>query len=353
MRRLPIYFVIDVSESMIGDPLKNVEDGMRTILTELKRDPHALETVWVSVIVFAGKARTLVPLTDIVAFYPPKFPVGSGTSYGVVLKHLMDEINNNVRKSTYETKGDWKPIIFFMTDGNPTDNYVIDLGNWEQNWKDKSNTVVISLGDNANSKILRRISDNILSFDDTDPESYKEFFKWVTSSIKIQSQKVDSGSPQGEIEGVGFDESKLKKIDPFDTANLHEHDDLNAIFFGKCQNKRTDYIVKYKKSSHVLEMHDFPGMSVENYRLNATHEIDSSYDEMTDKNQKVENTISTEHLRGMPTCPSCGNRVAMAVCSCGGIFCVDDVGMQTCPHCRTTAMFGAGPGHIDLNRQQG
>ncbi|MDE6230188.1 MAG: VWA domain-containing protein, partial [Muribaculaceae bacterium] len=58
MRRLPIYFLIDVSESMVGTPLREVEQGMRTIIQDLRVDPYALETVFVSIIAFAGKART-------------------------------------------------------------------------------------------------------------------------------------------------------------------------------------------------------------------------------------------------------------------------------------------------------
>ena len=59
MRRLPIYFLIDVSESMVGEPITQVEKGMRNIIQELRTDPYALETVFVSVIVFAGKAKIL------------------------------------------------------------------------------------------------------------------------------------------------------------------------------------------------------------------------------------------------------------------------------------------------------
>ena len=55
MRRLPIYFLIDISESMIGDPIEQVQEGIATIIKELKTDPFALETVWVSIIGFAGK----------------------------------------------------------------------------------------------------------------------------------------------------------------------------------------------------------------------------------------------------------------------------------------------------------
>lgn len=52
MRRLPIYFLIDVSESMIGTPIEQVQDGMRTIIQDLRVDPYALETVFVSIIAF-------------------------------------------------------------------------------------------------------------------------------------------------------------------------------------------------------------------------------------------------------------------------------------------------------------
>ena len=64
-RRLPIYFLIDVSESMVGDQIQLVEEGLATIIKELKSDPYALETVHISIIAFAGKAMTLIPLTEI------------------------------------------------------------------------------------------------------------------------------------------------------------------------------------------------------------------------------------------------------------------------------------------------
>ena len=63
MRRLPVYFLIDVSESMVGQPIEEVQNGMRTIIQELRVDPYALETVFVSILAFAGKAKTLSELT--------------------------------------------------------------------------------------------------------------------------------------------------------------------------------------------------------------------------------------------------------------------------------------------------
>lgn len=99
MRRLPVFFVLDCSESMIGENLKRMNDGLQMIVNDLRKDPHALETAWISVIAFAGVARTIVPLHDIVSFYPPRLPVGGGTSLGAALRELTVQIDSQVRKT--------------------------------------------------------------------------------------------------------------------------------------------------------------------------------------------------------------------------------------------------------------
>ena len=104
MRRLPIYFVLDCSEYMAGEKLKKVESGVSLIIQQLKKDPQALETVYFSIITFAGISRTLSPLLEISYFYPPKLPLGGGTSLGLALNNLMKDIDSNTIKSTIDKK---------------------------------------------------------------------------------------------------------------------------------------------------------------------------------------------------------------------------------------------------------
>ena len=135
MRRLPIYFLIDVSESMVGEPIEQVQNGIRTIIQDLRTDPYALETVFVSVIVFAGKARIVTPLTEVYKFYPSTLPIGGGTSLGYAMDFLMNDIDASVQKTTLEVKGDWKPIIFLFTDGTPTDNPDRAFKRWNEKYR--------------------------------------------------------------------------------------------------------------------------------------------------------------------------------------------------------------------------
>lgn len=143
MRRLPIYFLVDVSESMVGEPIEEVQNGMRTIIQELRVDPYALETAFVSVIAFAGKATSLSPLTELYKFYPPTFPVGGGTSLGTAMNYLMDDLDKSIQKTTLEMKGDWKPIIFLFTDGNPTDEYMDAFNRWNAKYRKSCNLIAI------------------------------------------------------------------------------------------------------------------------------------------------------------------------------------------------------------------
>ena len=138
MRRLPIFLVIDVSESMVGNHLRYMQEGIDRLIKDLRKDPHALETVYLSVIAFAGVAKTLAPLVELYAFYPPRLPIGSGTSIGAALHHLMDEIDRQVVQNSKEQKGDYKPVVYFMSDGSSTDNPTTAISRWQQHFANRA-----------------------------------------------------------------------------------------------------------------------------------------------------------------------------------------------------------------------
>ena len=183
MRRLPIFLVLDVSESMAGKAIDDVQSGIKMLTDALMSDPFAMETVYISVIAFAGKAKTITPLTYVMDFIPPKLPIGSGTNLSDALKVLMHEIDTNVKKNTPETKGDWKPLIFILTDGTPNDNYKATAAQWKMNYG-KYSTIAVLMGENSDATALKSITDNVLVFKETTKESYQAFFKWASSSIQ-------------------------------------------------------------------------------------------------------------------------------------------------------------------------
>ena len=348
MRRLPIYFLIDISESMVGEPIQQVEEGLATIIKALKTDPNAIETVWISIIVFAGQPKTIVPLQEIITFYPPKFPIGSGTSLNKGLGHLMYELRKNIVTTTAEKKGDWKPIVFLFTDGVPTDDTKNAIAEWRQNWQKTANMVAISFGEETDSLLLSELTENVLHFKNTDTNAYIQFFDWVTDSIKTSSVSVESNSTGFEL--AKLDGETISKID-LSKVNSKIVDNNFVVLAAKCQNTKRSYLIKYKKDLAKNNIGSFD-LNTLSYKLVGAFQVDNSYYELSDSNN-VDFKINTEELIGAPTCPCCGNQFAFAVCGCGKLHCIGDEKISTCPWCSNQGTYGAGEGGFDVNRTQG
>lgn len=345
---MPIYFLIDVSESMVGEPLQLVEEGMAAIIKELKADPYAIETAWISVLVFAGQAKTLVPLQEIIQFYPPKFPVGSGTSLSKGLGHLMYQMRKDIVKTTYEQKGDWKPIVFLFTDGVPTDDTKNVIAEWKQNWQRTANLVAISFGAEADLHMLGELTENVFLFNNTETSAYTKFFKWVTDSIKTSSVSVSNNSTGFEL-AKNYDDH-ISKIDLTKTKPATQTVDSNfVVLSGKCQNTKRPYLVKYRRTLSASGIGDFQTLS---YKLTGTYAVDNSYKELTGETA-IKQKINTDELVGFPSCPSCSNPIALAMCNCGGIHCIGGDEINTCPWCGNSGKYSVGEGGFDINRSQG
>jgi uncharacterized protein YegL len=65
MRRLPVDLLLGTSGSMNGDPLESVKTGIHAMLGGLRRYPHALESLLLSIITFDCEVKTVVPLTSL------------------------------------------------------------------------------------------------------------------------------------------------------------------------------------------------------------------------------------------------------------------------------------------------
>jgi uncharacterized protein YegL len=190
MRRLPIYLVIDTSYSMSGEPIVAVRNGIQSLLVALRQDPYALETAFISVITFSTEAKQVVSLRDVVSFQEPDIEADGTTALGSALDLLSDKLTNEVNiKSVDGKKGDWRPLVFLMTDGNPTDDWEKSLPKFKE--MQTGIVVACAVGHSVDMDVLKSITDNVVQIDESDSSAFAAFFKWVSDSIKTTSQKVD------------------------------------------------------------------------------------------------------------------------------------------------------------------
>ena len=194
MRRLPIYLLLDTSLSMEGAPIDSVKSGVQTLVSALLRDPYALETAYISIITFNTNAEQLTPLQELSAFHMPSIEATGATCLGNGLSMVSQCIKAEVTQNTFDAKGDWKPMVFIMTDGVPTDD-------WRKGLKEFKSTpigltVACAAGPYAKTEILKEVTEIVVQLKDTDAQSIGAFFKWVSASITVGSKKVNNGEEE-------------------------------------------------------------------------------------------------------------------------------------------------------------
>ena len=189
MRRLPVYLLLDCSGSMYGEPIEAVKNGVQVLVSTLRHDPYALETAYLSIITFDSSAQQVSPLTELAAFQQPNIQASGCTALGEALALLSQKADQEVTKTTAEQKGDWKPLVFIMTDGEPTDDLNKGLAEFKKrNW---GMVVACAAGSGANTDTLKKITECVVSLDTADSATIKAFFKWVSASVSSGSMKVE------------------------------------------------------------------------------------------------------------------------------------------------------------------
>ncbi|MGI5506511.1 vWA domain-containing protein [Lentzea sp. CA-135723] len=118
---LPCYLVCDVSFSM-GDHLDEVNAGLREFRGVVHADRRAPAQVLLCVVVFADSplvVRPLRPALDPATDIRPRQE--SGSDFGSAFTLLRTVIETDVRLLKSERVRVRRPMVFFVSDGRPTD----------------------------------------------------------------------------------------------------------------------------------------------------------------------------------------------------------------------------------------
>jgi uncharacterized protein YegL len=190
IRRLPIYLLIDVSSTMSGARIQAVNQGMQLLYQELLESPQAIETVWISVITFGTRAEVVVPLVELTEFKPPSLDVRGATALGAAIELVIESLERDVHTRTSdETRGDYRPILFILTDGNPTDDWQRAVQRLRSHAYHPAQIIVLNCGDRDSLETLKQVGDTVLLMNEVTSDKLSDFFRWVSVTISTTSKK--------------------------------------------------------------------------------------------------------------------------------------------------------------------
>ncbi len=195
MRRLPVYFLLDTSGSMNGEPIQALNNALSGMINTLRSDAQALDSLWISIITYDREVKEIAPLTELVSFQLPEItcPQSGPTNTGAGLEYIIQQVKKDVIKGSSTQKGDWKPLLFVFTDGKPSDMALYREKIIEIKSLSFGAVVGCAAGLKADDAILKELTDNVVHLDSADSSTLKQFFKWVSETIEQGNKSQGTG----------------------------------------------------------------------------------------------------------------------------------------------------------------
>ncbi len=217
---LPIIYSIDVSGSMGGEKIASVNEAMKEtkqILQEVSNDNPDAE-IRVAVQTFSSGAKWITKtLEKIENYYWNSIQANGVTDLGAALKG----INAKLSKTEF-LSGDIGfnlPVIIFMSDGGPADDWEKQLDKAKQNaYFKKATKIAIAIGDDADTPVLGKLVGNIEAvIKVNDANALKNLIRVVSQTASITGSKVQSGNSEGNSTGADIVKDVASQVEDAET----------------------------------------------------------------------------------------------------------------------------------------
>lgn len=183
--RCPCLLLLDTSGSMAGEAIAELNAGIKSFYNELQGDSLAIKRVEVALMTF-GPVRVISEFNTAECFFDPQLEAVGDTPIGEAIKKGIELIR--ARKEQYRVNGIsfYRPWIFLITDGAPTDEWQSAAALVREGEASKA-FAFFTIGVNkADMKILKQIS--VREPVKLQGLKFREFFQWLSNSMKSASR---------------------------------------------------------------------------------------------------------------------------------------------------------------------
>ena len=199
-QRTPLVLLLDCSGSMGGEPINQLNQGLRVLEEELKGDAIASKRVRILIVQFGGQdgVEAVGDWRDAMDFTAPTLVAMGTTPTGQAVDFALAKIEE--QKAGFKQAGIayTRPWLFLMSDGQPTDNWQAAAQRCrDAEHANKVAVFPIAVGGNAHADALGQFSSKgEAAVKKLDGLKFQELFLWLSASMKVVSQSRPGGQAQ-------------------------------------------------------------------------------------------------------------------------------------------------------------
>lgn len=202
--RVPVALCLDVSGSMAGKPIAELNEGISLFFDAARADEVARVSAEVAIVTFSDVPETRLDFQNLDRIERlPVLTAGGPTDLGGGVNTALDRLE--ARKNEYKQAGIdyFQPWLVLMTDGQPTtqNHLVASRRALELESQDKLVVMPIGIGPAADMRVLSTFSRQRqpLRLQGLD---FQKFFKWLGPSVVAVSHSRPGDKVQLDVEGI-------------------------------------------------------------------------------------------------------------------------------------------------------
>lgn len=186
-QRCPCLLLLDTSGSMSGQPIAELNEGLKTLQTELNADSLASKRVEIAIVTF-GPVQVETEFVSANQFQPPELRASGGTPMGEAIESGLTMLR--ARKDAYRANGItfYRPWVFLITDGGPTDG-VTKATDMIKVGEEKKEFMFYPVGVQG-ADMARLASMSVRTPVMLKGLAFSELFRWLSSSLSAISRST-------------------------------------------------------------------------------------------------------------------------------------------------------------------
>lgn len=184
---LPVILLLDVSGSMSGEKIRNMNDAVRDMLDVFRDTENGETEIHVAVITFGAEVALHQALASAGDIQWHDLSAGGMTPLGVALRmaKAMIEDKNVVPSRAY------RPTVVLVSDGQPDNGWESPLNQFISDGRSaKCDRMAMAIGAGADEAVLGKFIEGTKNplFYAENAKQLRDFFKYVTMSTIIRTK---------------------------------------------------------------------------------------------------------------------------------------------------------------------